>query len=46
MDPEEELQLLFVQGSDPILAKRLMYYKDEAYRGQYEPNPQHLEVGA
>jgi type IV secretion system protein VirD4 len=46
MDPEEELQLLFVQGSDPILARRLMYYKDEAYRGQYEPNPQHREVGA
>lgn len=45
-DPDEELQLLFVQGSDPILAKRLMYYKDEAYRGQHDPNPQHREVGA
>jgi type IV secretion system protein VirD4 len=46
MDPEEELQLLFVQGSDPILASRLIYYKDEAYRDQYDPNPQHRQVGA
>ncbi|HEV2147433.1 MAG TPA: type IV secretory system conjugative DNA transfer family protein [Longimicrobiaceae bacterium] len=45
-DPDEELQLLFVQGSDPMLARRLMYYKDEAYRGQFDLNPHHLEVGA
>jgi hypothetical protein len=46
LDPEEELQLLFVQGNDPILSRRVVYYKDTAYQGQHDPNPQHEEVAA
>lgn len=44
MDPEEEMQLLFVQGEDPHLARRIVYYEDPAYEGQYDPNPQYKEV--
>lgn len=44
MDPGEELQLLFVQGEDPHLARRIVYYEDPAYEGQYDPNPQYREV--
>lgn len=46
LNPEEELQLLFVQGNDPILSRRVVYYKDTAYQGQHDPNPQHEEVAA
>ncbi len=46
LDPEEELQLLFVQGNDPILARRLVYYKDAAFEGQHDANPQREEVAA
>jgi type IV secretion system protein VirD4 len=44
MDPDEEMQLLFVQGEDPHLARRIVYYEDTAYEGQYDPNPQYQEV--
>ena len=44
MDPDDEMQLLFVQGSDPILARRTVYYKDPAYHGQHDPNPQYQEA--
>jgi type IV secretion system protein VirD4 len=46
LNPEEELQLLFVQGNDPILARRLVYYMDAAFQGQHDPNPQREEVAA
>lgn len=46
MDPAEEMQLLFVQGDDPHLAKRIVYYDDDYYLGQYDPNPQYREVSA
>jgi len=44
MDPDEEMQLLFVQGQDPQLSKRIVYYRDAAYQGHYDPNPQYEEV--
>ena len=44
MDPDEEMQLLFIQGEDPHLVRRIVYYDDAAYMGQFDPNPQYQEV--
>lgn len=44
MNPEEEMQLLFVQGQDPLFSRRIIYYEDPTYHGQYDPNPQYQEV--
>ncbi len=44
MKPEDELQLLFLKGNDPILAKRIVYFRDPAYAGEYDPNPEHQEL--
>jgi type IV secretion system protein VirD4 len=40
------LQLLFLKGSDPILARRLDYRDDPEFRGQFDPNPQYDAVPA
>lgn len=42
MDRRDEL--LFLKGSDPIVARRLNYLTDEEFRGQFDPNPQHRPV--
>src|SRR5690606_4189801 len=44
MDPDGEMQLLFVQGEDRHLARRIIYYEDATYEGQYDPKPQYQEV--
>lgn len=40
MSPNEEL--LFVRGTEPVLARRLDYLRDPEYGGQADPNPMHL----
>ena len=37
-------ELLFLKGSDPLLARRLNYLTDVEFRGQFDPNPQHRVV--
>ncbi|HEX8431832.1 MAG TPA: type IV secretory system conjugative DNA transfer family protein [Longimicrobium sp.] len=44
MDPEEEMQLLFIQGRDAVLAKRAVYFKDAAFAGSFDPNPHHQGI--
>jgi type IV secretion system protein VirD4 len=44
MHPDEGMQLVFVQGRDPVLARRIVYYKDPLFAGQYDPNPHHEAV--
>lgn len=38
---DRDLQLLFVKGGDPILARRIDYRRDPEFRGQFDPNPQY-----
>jgi type IV secretion system protein VirD4 len=38
-------QLLFVRGSEPVLARRLDYLRDTEYTGQADPNPMHIADG-
>lgn len=40
------LQLVFVKGCEPILARRLDYLTDPAFRGQFDPTPQYELVPA
>ena len=42
MDRNDEL--LFLKGSEPLLARRLNYLTDLEFRGQFDPNPQHQAV--
>jgi type IV secretion system protein VirD4 len=44
MNPEEGMQLIFVQGRDPVLARRIVYYTDPAFAGQFDDNPHHVAV--
>lgn len=49
MNPEEGMQLIFVQGRDPVLARRIVYYTDPAFRddtggNQFDDNPHHVAV--
>jgi hypothetical protein len=37
-------ELLFLKGSDPLLAVRINYLTDAEFRGQFDPNPQHQVV--
>lgn len=39
-----DLELVFLKGHDPIVAKRLNYLSDPLFRGQFDPNPQYDEV--
>jgi type IV secretion system protein VirD4 len=41
-----DLQVVFVKGSDPVLARRLDYLTDPLFRGQFDSNPQYEEVSA
>lgn len=38
------LQLLFVKGGDPILARRIDYRCDPEFQDQFDPNPQYHAV--
>ena len=42
MDRDHEL--LFLKGSDPLLAVRINYLTDAEFRGQFDANPQHQVV--
>ena len=42
MDRNDEL--LFLKGSDPLLARRVNYLTDVEFRSQFDPNPQHQVV--
>jgi type IV secretion system protein VirD4 len=42
MDRNDEL--LFLKGTEPLLARRLNYLTDLEFRGQFDPNPQHQAV--
>jgi type IV secretory pathway TraG/TraD family ATPase VirD4 len=42
MDRKDEL--LFLKGSDPLLARRLNYLTDVEFRVQFDANPQHQVV--
>lgn len=44
MNPEEGMQLIFVQGRDPVLARRIVYYTDPAFTDQFDDNPHHVAV--
>ena len=44
MNPEEGMQLIFVQGRDPVLARRVVYYEDPAFADQFDDNPHHVAV--
>jgi len=43
---DRDLQLVFVKGSDPILARRINYLSDPEFRGQFDANPQYERVSA
>lgn len=43
---DRDLQLVFVKGCDPILARRINYLRDMTFRGQFDPNPQYDQVSA
>lgn len=43
---DRSLQLLFVKGGDPILARRIDYRFDPEFGGQFDPNPQYDAVPA
>ncbi|MGH7576779.1 MAG: type IV secretory system conjugative DNA transfer family protein [Longimicrobiales bacterium] len=41
---DRDLQLVFVRGCDPLLARRVNYLDDPAFRGQFDANPQYERV--
>jgi type IV secretion system protein VirD4 len=43
---DREHQVLFLKGSDPILARRLNYLRDPEFSGEFDPNPQYDPVSA
>jgi type IV secretion system protein VirD4 len=43
---DRDLQLVFLKGCDPIVAKRINYLSDPAFRGQFDPNPQYDRIPA
>jgi type IV secretion system protein VirD4 len=43
---DRDLQLVFVKGCDPIVARRLNYLTDPIFRGQFDPNPQYDRIPA
>jgi type IV secretion system protein VirD4 len=43
---DRNLQLLFVKGGDPLLARRIDYRRDPEFGGQFDPNPQYEAVPA
>ena len=38
------MQVVFVKGADPILARRIDYLRDPEFMGQFDPNPQYDPV--
>jgi type IV secretion system protein VirD4 len=43
---DRHLQLVFVKGLDPILARRLNYLREPDFRGQFDPNPHYERVAS
>lgn len=43
---DRDLQLVFVKGCDPIIARRINYLFDPEFRGQFDSNPQYEQVPA
>jgi type IV secretion system protein VirD4 len=44
MGTDDRLQLLFLKGQDPLLARRLSYLSDPLFRDQFDANPEYAEV--
>lgn len=43
---DRDLQLVFVKGCDPIMARRINYLRDPEFQGQFDANPQYDPVSA
>ena len=41
---DRDLQLVFMKGADPIIARRIDYLRDPEFMGQFDPNPQYDPV--